>query len=334
MYRELPVAPPPPPSPAPRAAPDAAGAADGSPVESAELHTVLCMLQAMENAWLSLNLDVHYAHPLNRGWMDVFYRWTTSKTFRRYWPVVRSEFARRFVSFCERQMRVGEVRVELRPLQDDSSVPEVLCREFADQWPRPHEGLPERLARARAAKPHPLPCWLIRVGMADSEPAEPACGIILVHPNGGPRPALASRSAGTRPEELVAGEGPEYEFLIWVRGAYRNSGVGKRALDEALRRLRKQWPQPFSLVVRLLNREVTGPGGRLLRRMWLTFFHHHDFRRVYPTGQGAGEVPESGPAPATPKETEILLRRKFPAAGGNGQLDLPNQVPGTRRRCH
>ena len=31
-----------------------------------ELHVIVQMLQVMETAWLSLNLDVHYAHPLNR----------------------------------------------------------------------------------------------------------------------------------------------------------------------------------------------------------------------------------------------------------------------------
>ena len=44
---------------------------------AAELHAILQMLQVMENAWLSLNLDVHYAHPLNRGWMDIFHRWAS-----------------------------------------------------------------------------------------------------------------------------------------------------------------------------------------------------------------------------------------------------------------
>ena len=67
------------------------------------------MLQVMENAWLSLNLDAHYAHPLNRGWMAVFHRWTNAETFRRHWPVLRSEFGRGFVSFCEKQMRLGQV---------------------------------------------------------------------------------------------------------------------------------------------------------------------------------------------------------------------------------
>src|SRR5581483_10016435 len=34
---------------------------------AAEVHAVVQMLQVMENAWLSLKLDMNYAHPLNRG---------------------------------------------------------------------------------------------------------------------------------------------------------------------------------------------------------------------------------------------------------------------------
>jgi hypothetical protein len=45
----------------------------------AEVHAVTQMLQALENAWLRLKLDVNYAHPLNRGWMDVFHRWTRAQ---------------------------------------------------------------------------------------------------------------------------------------------------------------------------------------------------------------------------------------------------------------
>ena len=59
----------------------------------AELHIIAQMLQVMENAWLSLNLDVHYLHPLNRGWMDVFHRWTNAVTFRLYRPPLAASSA-------------------------------------------------------------------------------------------------------------------------------------------------------------------------------------------------------------------------------------------------
>src|SRR5207253_438912 len=63
------------------------------------------------NAWLSLNLEEHYAHPLNRGWLDVFHRWTNARTVRKLWPILRSEFSRSFAAFCEREL--GMRRVDL-----------------------------------------------------------------------------------------------------------------------------------------------------------------------------------------------------------------------------
>jgi hypothetical protein len=265
----------------------------------AEVHTLVQMLQIMENAWLSLNLDVHYAHPLNRGWMDVFYRWTNTPLFRRHWPVLRSEFARRFVSFCEKQVRMGRVKVELWPLGDlwqlQGQVPDVLAHEFSAQWPQ-RPGLQQR---ANAAA-----CWLVYARMAGPDTADdrlpPAAeetpfGIILLGPDSPPRQG-----------EEEAGGG--YEFLIWVRGAYRNSGVGRDAALQLFQQFHDRgWPRPpFRLIVRLPVDEVTGPGGSLLRAMWETFFHHLDFHQVY---RPRAAAPHGA---AVAQTEELVLERRFP----------------------
>ena len=52
----------------------------------AGLHMVAQMLQVMENAWLSVKMEGYHAHPLNRGWMNAFYRWANSRIFRQHWP--------------------------------------------------------------------------------------------------------------------------------------------------------------------------------------------------------------------------------------------------------
>src|SRR4029079_13958018 len=108
------------------AAEGAIRAANGADHAPAELATLLRMLQILENAWLTLNLDVCYAHPLNRGWMDVFYGWTTSPLFQKYWPVLRVEFSRNFVAFCERQLRTGSVAMERREMASGDPIPEIL----------------------------------------------------------------------------------------------------------------------------------------------------------------------------------------------------------------
>jgi hypothetical protein len=104
----------------------------------AELHVIAQMLQVMENAWLSLNLDAHYAHPLNRGWMGVFHRWTNAATVRARWPLLRAELARGFVNFCEKQMLVGEVAARVVRLDPSEFFPPGLtrlCDELQNQWP-------------------------------------------------------------------------------------------------------------------------------------------------------------------------------------------------------
>ena len=45
----------------------------------AELHAVGQMLQIMEDAWLNLGLKGHYDLPMERGWMNVFRRWTSTR---------------------------------------------------------------------------------------------------------------------------------------------------------------------------------------------------------------------------------------------------------------
>ncbi len=74
--------------------------------ENAEVHAVVQMLQVMENAWLALDLETYSDHPLNRGWMNVFRRWTSSGTLQRYWPTVRGEFSEGFVRFCEAELNL------------------------------------------------------------------------------------------------------------------------------------------------------------------------------------------------------------------------------------
>ena len=41
------------------------------------------------------DLERFGAHPLNRGWMNVFRRWSASGAFHRYWPALRPGYCRR-----------------------------------------------------------------------------------------------------------------------------------------------------------------------------------------------------------------------------------------------
>src|SRR5262249_56630139 len=46
-----------------------------------ELAALSQMLQIMESAWLGVHLEGYAAHPLNRGWMNVFRRWANTPAF-------------------------------------------------------------------------------------------------------------------------------------------------------------------------------------------------------------------------------------------------------------
>jgi hypothetical protein len=76
------------------------------------------LIQLMENVYLDLNMEQEYAHPDNRGWMNLFKRWSWSGMFRLTWAISASTYGARFQSFCERHLglTIGDVEVrELRP---------------------------------------------------------------------------------------------------------------------------------------------------------------------------------------------------------------------------
>jgi hypothetical protein len=284
--------------------------------ERAELHAVAQMLQVMENAWLSLNLDVHYAHPLNRGWMDVFHRWTNAATFRAYWPLLRSEFARGFVSFCEKQMRLDRAVAQVIPLVAGEFFPPgltPLCAELQEQWPERWPWVEERIESARADKGSAG--WLIYPHSSHAGPAAAPdqnampCGIILI--------------------AAVDAEPEVHELFVWMRGAYRNTGLGRCAVDKALKDFRPADGTAVRLRVRLPVALLTGPGGELQKNMWLTFFYHLEFVRVSSRQQQA-QASGMEPRETDTQETEIVLERELvirePSSATGAEADVGSEA--------
>jgi hypothetical protein len=234
----------------------------------AEVHVIAQMLQVMENAWLSLNLDVNYVHPLNRGWMDVFYRWTRAETVREHWPLLRSEFARGFVSFCEKQMGLREFEgaaVEIQKGQPPPALLERLCHELQCEWPKAWDW--ETVVK------RPLEHLLTGVNGSPGE-SLPRGWLVCptpYPPDGPPVPGPPCLPAGlvlvTRRDATDA-----LDLFVWIRGAYRNSGLGR----SAVRRVLKDF-EGKRLRVRLPVVDAAGPGAKVQQDMWLTFFYHHGF---------------------------------------------------------
>src|SRR5262249_30770641 len=62
------------------------------------------MMQIMELSYMGIQLDRYHAHPLNRGWMNTFRRWTATEAFQRFWPILAGTYSKDFVEFCERTL--------------------------------------------------------------------------------------------------------------------------------------------------------------------------------------------------------------------------------------
>src|SRR5262249_53725208 len=69
-----------------------------------ELRGCLEPIQTMENAFLSVRLDEHWAHPDNKGWVALFTMWARSPTFRAVWHRYQDVFGIRFGYFCQQRL--------------------------------------------------------------------------------------------------------------------------------------------------------------------------------------------------------------------------------------
>jgi hypothetical protein len=253
-------------------------------------HAVSQLLQIMENAWITLELDRFHAHPLNRGWMSVFRCWVNAPLFRRYWPALRGEYSRGFVRFAEEQLRLEGPVVEVLPLgQVDGEyrarAVRVLGREFCLEWPADQRRFEKRLEEAVPAPDSAKFSHLVWL-------------ISLVPPVFGDEELQRDVSASRIPCGLFLVEQPDaktnhFDFFMWLRGPYRNLGIGRRALAdlnqqdipysvESVWRLLQQKcaPRPFDLNVRYPGPRSVGQGARMQRAMWLRFFYDYGFRRL------------------------------------------------------
>jgi hypothetical protein len=83
------------------------------------------MLQLMEDVFLDFDLDDHYDHIDNRGWMNLFQHWSWSGMLCATWAMTGSTFDPRFQRFCG-------ARLDLRPGE-----PSVAGMDEAIQLPDP-----------------------------------------------------------------------------------------------------------------------------------------------------------------------------------------------------
>jgi hypothetical protein len=83
------------------------------------------LIQFMQQVYYDRQLDTEYAAPRNRGWMNLFRRWSWSRMLRFTWTMTAGTYGARFQSFCEHRLSLesGEPKFSDRPLQIDATVP-------------------------------------------------------------------------------------------------------------------------------------------------------------------------------------------------------------------
>ena len=103
-----------------------------------EFRSVSQTLQVMEAAFRAMKLARFYAHPENRGWMGAFRRWTSTEAFHVYWPFLRAEYSKQFVTFCENILNLLPPRVIVTRAANAGAVPAALLadldRTFGQDW--------------------------------------------------------------------------------------------------------------------------------------------------------------------------------------------------------
>jgi hypothetical protein len=156
------------------------------PIRAADLHASSLMLQVMENTYVGMHLDRHHGHPLNAGWMNLFHRWAHTKMLRRYWPLLRNEYSREFVFFCEREFTLKvDFGEDLRPLVElEKSERERIYEEFRREWPK--ESTKAKPGRRRG--PDELREDAFRFPEKDADDESPklrACWYVRVRPPAG-----------------------------------------------------------------------------------------------------------------------------------------------------
>ncbi|WP_435019955.1 patatin-like phospholipase family protein [Tundrisphaera sp. TA3] len=259
--------------------------------QHAELLAVSQMLQLMENAWINLRLKGHGDLPMDHGWTNVFRRWSGSKSFRRLWPILRSDYSPDFIKFCEVQLHLGIAKAPChapitKDLDDDLKI---LFDEFRREWPTLPDSSQRQLG-AMIGRANQLtlksgnpakefhPAWALFQGPSGPTSAADSrerilCGVILAAvPTAEEMDARGKVARPPKPDDIL-------ELFAWIRRPYRSTGLCTRAflpiLDELKAGLKAKSPGKS---IALTTRYPRWGEGDLGLAMWKSFFTLYDFK--------------------------------------------------------
>jgi hypothetical protein len=93
------------------------------------------LIQLMESVYLDLNLEQQYAHPDNRGWINLFRHWSWAGMLRVTWAISAGTYGARFQRFCRRRLDLPVGRVICsNEFTDDSAEGGGLPLNFVEKW--------------------------------------------------------------------------------------------------------------------------------------------------------------------------------------------------------
>ena len=236
----------------------------------AALHTCNLQIQLMEQVYLAVNLEEFHNHALNRGWMNLFRRWTSAETFRLFWPTLCGMYSQQFVRFAEPHLNLSIDEVVVLEAMGPTSDLSSLVRDLSIEW----DSVPDYAETFMQALHKLLPleeptgdhtrraAWHMRL-KARPSPDDSA----------GPGEILAVVAA-TR----LSVAGHRLALHGWVRPAYRGLGLGHRLFRHAIVELTAAY-SGHNLIVDLGPDNPAWAGTSIRNVGWLRFYEQLGFTR-------------------------------------------------------
>jgi hypothetical protein len=114
-----------------------------------ELANVGCLMNVMtlmEDAIASCDLQTHWLHPMNRGWINLFARWATAPTFQRWWPLLKPLYGSALREFLEDRFEILRDAPVIGRARVRSVEPTAQSVGFALEWWQTRHGFPPSFA--------------------------------------------------------------------------------------------------------------------------------------------------------------------------------------------
>jgi GNAT superfamily N-acetyltransferase len=242
---------------------------DSSMDPRSALHACRAQLEVMEKVFYGLRLEEFHAHPLSRGWMNLFRRWASTPTLRGFWPTLCGSYSRQFVDFVQRHLGLAfDQALSVGPCENVDHVAPLLAEmarechiipEYPENCRRAfHQPAPLRGGQGR---PDSVARWALRILPADAEPQ-----------NGRMSGQFLAVAAATIPS------GRTIELYTWVRPAYRGLGIGSRLLRAALHSLGQTFAGSI-VMVDFGPDDANVAGYSDQKAVWVKFYEQLGFTR-------------------------------------------------------